>query len=369
MSQIALFLSGDVMLGRGIDQVLPHPGNPTLYEPYVGNARGYVELAEEASGPIAQPVSFAYVWGDALHELERMVPDLRIINLETSITTSNSHWKTKEIHYKINPANVRCITAARIDCCALANNHVLDWEYTGLAETLETLKKANVKSAGAGMNLKEAEAPAVMEVAGKGRVVVLAMGSVTSGMPLDWAAAENRPGVKLLKDLSDDTVKCIGEKVRQVKRERDVVVASIHWGANWDYGIPRAQMEFAHRLIDYADIDAIHGHSSHHAKAIEVYREKPILYGCGDFLNDYEGITGHEAFRGDLGLMYLLTIDALTGKLSRMQMMPTQIKQFRVSRASRNDALWLTDRLNREGERFGTIIELGEHNRLTVYWQ
>jgi len=364
-----MFLSGDVMLGRGIDQVLPHPGNPVLYEPYLESARGYVKLAEEVSGPIPQRVSFAYVWGDALHELERMVPDVRIINLETSITTSNSHWKTKEVHYKMNPANVPCISAARIDCCALANNHVLDWGYPGLAETLDTLKKANVKSAGAGMNLKEAKSPAVMEVLGKGRVIVLALGSVTSGIPLDWAAAENRPGVKLLKDFSDDTVKCIAEKVRQVKRERDVVVASIHWGANWGYEIPRAQMEFAHRLIDCADIDAIHGHSSHHAKGLEVYNEKPILYGCGDFLNDYEGITGHEVFRGDLGLMYLLTMNALTGKLCCMQMMPTQIRQFRVSQASRNDALWLTDTLNREGKRFGTIIELGEDSRLRVHWQ
>ena len=112
---------------------------------------------------------------------------------------------------------------------------------------------------------------------------MLALGSVTSGIPLDWAAAENRPGVKLLKDFSDDTVKHIGEKVREVKRERDVVVASIHWGPNWGYEIPRDQIAFAHRLIDDADIDAIHGHSSHHVKGIEVYKGKVIFHSLCNF--------------------------------------------------------------------------------------
>ena len=53
---ITLFLCGDVMTGRGIDQVLPHPSDPRLYESYVRNAKEYVALAEAANGPIPQPV-------------------------------------------------------------------------------------------------------------------------------------------------------------------------------------------------------------------------------------------------------------------------------------------------------------------------
>ena len=117
MSRITLFLCGDVMLGRGIDQILPHPSDPILHEPYVKNALEYVDLAEEANGPIPRPVDFSYVWGDALSELDRMAPDIRIINLETSVTNSNAYWKTKEVHYRMNPANIPCITAAGI-CAA-----------------------------------------------------------------------------------------------------------------------------------------------------------------------------------------------------------------------------------------------------------
>lgn len=365
---ITIFMCGDVMTGRGIDQVLPHPSDPVIYESYMRNARGYVKLAEEVNGPIPYPVSFSYIWGDALQELERVAPDLRMINLETSITKSNDFWKYKEIHYRMHPENIPCITAAKIDYCSLANNHILDWGYSGLGETLETLHKVNVKSAGAGRNLEEAETPAVMEVGGKGRVIVFSFGSVTSGIPLSWGASEDKPGVNLLKDLSDKTVRYIEEKVKEVKQNRDIAVASIHWGSNWGYEVPREQIQFAHKLIDNAGVDVIHGHSSHHVKAIEVYKEKVILYGCGDFLDDYEGISGYEDFRDDLGLMYFVSIDPSTGNLVSLRMVPTRIRRFRVNRASRADALWLKDTLNREGKRFRTSVELKDNNTLELRW-
>ncbi len=365
---ITVFMCGDVMTGRGIDQVLPHPSNPLIYEPYMKSAKGYIELAEMANGPIPQSVDFSYIWGDALEEFERLAPDLRMINLETSITRSEDYWKDKEIHYRMNPENIPCITAAKIDYCSLANNHVLNLGYSGLIETLETLKKVNVKSAGAGRNLKEAETPAVMEVRGKGKVIVFSFGSVSSGIPLSWAATEDKPGVNLLKDMSEKTVRHIKEKAQEVKQQGDIVVISIHWGGNWGYEIPREQTEFAHMLIEDASVDVIHGHSSHHVKGIEVYRDKPIIYGCGDFLDDYEGVSGYEDFRDDLGLMYFVSMEPLTRNLVYLRMTPTQIKHFKVNRASRGDALWLRDTLNREGKNFGTRVELNEDNTLTLQW-
>lgn len=365
---LTLFLSGDVMIGRGIDQILPHPGDPLLYEPYMKSARGYVELAERAHGPIPQPAAFSYIWGDALEEWERMAPDVKIVNLETSITTSDDAWPRKGIHYRVNPANVPVLTAAQIDFCALANNHVLDWGYTGLTETLETLQQAGIWYAGAGQSLQEAEAPAVIEIAGKGRVVIFSYGVVTSGIPLQWAASEDKPGVNLLLDLSDEAVQRVRERVAAVKQPGDIVVISIHWGGNWGYAIPRTQRLFAHRLIDEAGVDVVHGHSSHHVKGIEVYKDRLIIYGAGDFINDYEGIPGHEQFRGDLALMYFASVDPAAGRLVRLQMTPMQIRHFRLNRASRVDALWLEDVLNREGEPLGTSVEIDRHNVLALRW-
>jgi poly-gamma-glutamate synthesis protein (capsule biosynthesis protein) len=364
---LTLFLCGDVMTGRGVDQVMPHPSNPRIYEPSVSSAAVYVELAERVNGPIPKPVSFAYVWGDTLAEFERVSPDVRIVNLETSVTTSEERLP-KGINYRMHPDNVPCFTAARIDCCALANNHVLDWGKAGLEETLETLRKAGLKTAGAGRDDQEAAAPAIIEVEGKGRVIVFSFGSGTSGIPASWAATSKSPGVHLLPDLSEATADSIARRVRAVRRERDIVVASIHWGENWGYRIPPEQRSFARELIDAAGVDIVHGHSSHHAKGIEVHAGRPILYGCGDFLSDYEGISGYEGFRNDLSLMYFPSMDPSTGKLVRLEMTPLQIRRFRLNRVAQEDALWLRDVLKREGEKLGTGVELNENGTLTLDW-
>jgi poly-gamma-glutamate synthesis protein (capsule biosynthesis protein) len=357
---ITLFMTGDVMTGRGIDQVLPHPGNPRIFEPYMKDARGYVELAEKANGRIKKPVSCAYIWGDTLTELEMKNPDVRIINLETAVTKSNDKWKGKGIHYRMHPGNISCIKTAGVDIAALANNHILDWGYSGLTETKETLEKAGIKSAGAGQSLQEARKPAVIEVKGKGKVIVYSFGSMTSGIPFNWAATEKRPGVSLLNDYSDKTVRYIQQKIRKTKKPGDVVAVSIHWGGNWGYDIPPAQKEFAHKLIDDADVNIIHGHSSHHVKGIEVYKGKLILYGSGDFLNDYEGIAG---------LMYFVSVNSFTGELVHLHMTPTRIQNLRVNRATKDDVLWLREVLNREGKKFGTHVVLTEDSTLTLQWK
>jgi len=365
---LILFLCGDVMSGRGIDQVLPHPCDPRLYEPYVRDARHYVELAERANGPIPRPVDFSYVWGDAIAELERRVPDARIINLETAVTRSNDYWRNKGINYRMSPQNLPCLTAAGIHACALANNHVLDWGYTGLDETLQALGEAKLKTAGAGRDVTQAAAPALLQTRGTGRVIMFSFGLENSGIPSRWSAAEDKPGINLLRDLTDATVRCIKEDVERVKRAGDIAVASIHWGSNWGYAINSEEREFARGLIDHAGIDVIHGHSSHHPRGIEVYRDKLILYGCGDFLDDYEGIGGYEEFRSDLVLMYFVSMDRRTGKLDDLQMVPMQIKRFRLHRTSEADARWLGERMTRECARLGSSVELGADNVLMLKW-
>lgn len=345
------------MTGRGIDQVLPHPSAPGLHESYVDSAVEYVELAEAANGPIPQPVSFSYIWGDAAAELDRVKPSVRIVNLETSITTSED-YESKGINYRMHPANTPCLAAAKIDCCVLANNHVLDWGYAGLAETLTTLHSAGIKTAGAGQNLSEAAMPAVFELGGA-RVLVFAVGMTDSGIPADWAAMDNKPGILLLSGRVNTQVVRVAEMVRAVRRPGDIAVLSIHWGPNWGYRIPREHRLFAHELIDSGAVDVLHGHSSHHPKPIEVYRNKPIIYGCGDFINDYEGISGYEEFRSHLVLMYLVTIDSCTGNLLGLKMTPFQIKRFRLQRASDEDALWLRETLSREGKQADTDMHAG----------
>ena len=364
-SPLTLFLCGDVMTGRGVDQVLPHPGDPRIHEPTVRSAEMYVRLAESTNGPIPYPVDFSYIWGDALEELAHVRPCARIVNLETSITRSDDFWRGKDVNYRMHPDNVPCITAAQIDCCVLANNHVLDYGHAGLLETLATLRRAGVRVAGAGQDRAEAQAPAVIDVPGKGRVIVFGFGSETSGIPPSCAATDTRPGVDLLEDLSDATLDRIRGMIRLVKRSRDVVVASIHWGSNWGYAVPEEHVRFAHDLIR-AGVDVVHGHSSHHVRPIEVFDGKLILYGCGDFLDDYEGIGGKEEFRDELTLMYFPDVNPVTGRLSDLRLTPMRIKRFKANRASSEEAGWLEDTINREARRFDVRVELGDDHRLEL---
>jgi poly-gamma-glutamate synthesis protein (capsule biosynthesis protein) len=250
----------------------------------------------------------------------------------------------------------------------LANNHVLDFGPQGLVDTLDTLKDAGIGVAGAGCDTAKAATPAILPVASGGRVVVLAFGAKSSGIPGNWAATAEGPGINLLPDLSPKTVQAIGAEVRRVRRAGDIVVVSIHWGANWGYRISRRETAFAHALVDLAGVDIVHGHSSHHPKAIEVYRGRPILYGCGDFLNDYEGVGGYGEFRDDLVLMYLVTMDAKPGALARLTMVPFQIRNFRLGRAQPTDAKWICEVLEREGKRFGTRVHLADDDTLSLAW-
>lgn len=361
---ITLFLCGDVMTGRGIDQVLPYPSDPRLHESFVRDARDYVRIAEQANGPIPKHAAFSYIWGDALQEWDRMQPDLRIINLETSITTSNEPWPGKGINYRMHPQNTPCLSAGKINFCSLANNHTLDWGYPGLLETMEALDGGGIRFTGAGKNLGEANKPAVFEIQGRARVIVSALCTTSSGTPSGWAATGHAPGINLIQDFSDDTIRILAGRFAEGRRAGDIQLVSIHWGDNWGNQIPREHRRFAHRLIDEAGVDIIHGHSSHHPRPIEVYKDKLILYGCGDFINDYEGIGGYEEYRDNLVLMYFPRINPADGTLIDLQMTPLQIKNFRLQRASGSDARWLKDTLNKHGSTYGTHIALGKDNRL-----
>lgn len=364
---LRLFVCGDVMPGRGIDQILAQPSDPALHESFMRDARGYVALAEKASGPIPRHVDADYVWGDALEEWRARRPAVRIANLESSITRHDRAWP-KGINYRMHPANVGVLGAAHIDCCVLANNHVLDWGREGLAQTLAVLRAARIATAGAGERLAAAQAPAALPLGEGRRLLVFAAATEDAGVPVEWAAEPTRAGVWRLDDLAAATAAQIGAAVARHKRTGDLVVFSLHWGGNWGYEVTPAQRAFAHALIDEAGVDLLYGHSSHHPKAIEVHHGHLILYGCGDFLNDYEGIGGHEAYRGELGLMYFPQLETAHGHLRELVLVPTRIRRFRIGQAPPEDRRWLFVVMRRECATMGCDLEEKPDGSWTLVW-
>lgn len=347
---ITLCLGGDVMTGRGMDQILPSPGNPRLWESRVTDARDYVELAERINGPVPRPVTVEWPWGDALPLLQALSPDLRIVNLETSITGRGEPAAGKAVHYRMNPANIGCLTAANLDACMLANNHTLDFGSVGLTDTLHTLSAAPLAAVGAGHTLAEATHPAMLPIRTTGRVIVVACGAIDSGIPASWAATDTCPGVHLLPNLGHATADLVADGARQHARPGDIVIVSIHWGSNWGYHVPGHHVRFAHRLID-AGVHLVYGHSSHHPLPLEIYRDKLILYGCGDLIDDYEGIGGYQQYRDDLRLLYLPTLDPTTGNLTALRLAAFQTRQLRLRHADPADTEWLRDLISRLSRR------------------
>jgi poly-gamma-glutamate capsule biosynthesis protein CapA/YwtB (metallophosphatase superfamily) len=353
---VAVLLGGDVMLGRGVDQILPHPGEPALREPYVRDAREYVRLAERANGPIPRPVDWRWPWGEVLALLDEAAPDVRLINLETTITADGEFAERKPVCYRMHPHNLPALTTLQPDVCALANNHILDFGHQGLTDTVAALTGAGIQVAGAGADLLTARRTAVVSAHDGYRVLIGSVAMESAGVPQSWAAHRDHPGVWLVRDPSRrDAADEVSAEVLAHKRAGDVAIVSVHWGSNWGYGIPPSHIAFAHRLID-AGVDIVHGHSSHHPRPIEIYRGKPILYGCGDVIDDYEGIRGHESFRADLRLLYLARTDPIDGALVSLRMIPLRVRLMQLERTSQIDAEWLRATIEDTSRRFGTRV-------------
>ncbi len=359
---ITLVLAGDVMTGRGVDQILAEPGSPRLRERYVVDARSYVELAEQVNGPIPAPVADAWPWGDTIAVMDEATPAVRVMNLETGVTSSEDFATAKGIHYRMSPANLGCLAVARVDVWALANNHVLDHGAAGLLETLEVLRQGGLHTAGAGCDADAAWSPAVIPCADR-RVVVLAVAHASSGVPLSWSAGQDRAGVALLPDLSEATAEMVADATRRTARAGDIRVVSVHWGGNWGYAVPREQRRFAHRLID-AGVHVLHGHSSHHPRPVEMYHDGIVLYGCGDLVNDYEGIGGYERFRDDLRLLWVVRLAGGRGRVQQVRFVPFQARRMRLRRAATEDVAWLARTLERISRPFGTAVRQGDDGAL-----
>ncbi|NLU68606.1 CapA family protein [Streptomyces sp. HNM0574] len=339
------------MLGRGVDQILPHPGAPELREEYVHDAREYVALAEAAHGPVPRAANspapdFTWPWGEALRVLDEAAPAARVVNLETAVTRDGAFAPGRAVHYRMHPANLPCLTAARPDVCVLANNHVLDFGRPGLDETLRTLAAAGLRTAGAGPDRATARAPAAVPVGPGRRVLVFALALPTSGVPREWAATAHRSGVAWAPAATEEAAAEVTAPVREAKRPGDLAVLSVHWGSNWGYGVTPAQVAFAHALVD-GGVDVVHGHSSHHPRPPELYRGRLVLYGCGDFVDDYEGITGYERYRDDLRPLWLVTLDPDSGALTGLRVVCLRARRMRLWRAPEDDCRYLATLLTR----------------------
>jgi poly-gamma-glutamate synthesis protein (capsule biosynthesis protein) len=356
---LTLFLGGDAMLGRGVDQILPRPGSRRLFESGVKDARDYVALAAAKNGTVPFPVPPSWLWGDALNELQRHHARVRIVNLETAVTTRGAPWPGKGIHYRMTPTNAEALSALGVDVCCIANNHVLDWGQEGLQDTVATLDRRHIAHVGAGLSFAGAHARAVIDTGREHRRRVIVVGACgrDCGVPDAWAARNSHGGVSLLPSYAPAVADALAARATADRRAGDIVVVSLHWGSNWGAETPADHVRFARRLVD-GGVDVVHGHSSHHPRAVERHGRGVILYGCGGLLDDYEGIDAHGPLRSDLVLLFFASFPT-DGAPPLLAMTPMRLRRMRLEHASGADRTALRASLVAACAPFGSTIDDG----------
>jgi len=200
---------------------------------------------------------------------------------------------------------------------------VLDFGADALRDMLGTLEDHGILFAGAGVNIESARRPAIVTV-GSGVVGFMA---ITDNEPR-WEAQADAPGVYYVPiDTEDRRAAELFDLVSQTRSGVDLLIVSAHWGGNWGFDVPDEHRVFAHALID-AGADAVYGHSPHVARGVEVYRGRPIMYGAGDFIDDY---AVDQFARNDQSFVFLLETDNAVP--DELRLYPTVIIDFQARRA------------------------------------
>jgi poly-gamma-glutamate capsule biosynthesis protein CapA/YwtB (metallophosphatase superfamily) len=336
------------MLGRLIDQMFPQHVN----EP--DEAR--IASSFRKSNPQLQNYGPDSPWGTTLPILR--AGDLNILNLETSSTTHQTKWPNKVFNYRMHPENIGTLQAANISYAGLANNHTLDFSEPGLLETVKTVKEAGIAFAGAGETANEARRPAVLQLpASDGRSKHDIQIWSASDHPHNWSSV---PTFHFI-DYTQQTRERLKALLTRLTSKNALKIFSIHWGPNYAWHPAQEIRDLAHFLIDECGIDIIHGHSSHHVQGVEVYKGKLIIYGCGDFVDDYALTPG---YRNDLSAIWQVTVEESvdnTGETSlivkQLKILPTRIERFhaQILDSGDEDFRWVNDTIAKLSREFGTI--------------
>ncbi|WP_435177330.1 CapA family protein [Halorussus sp. AFM4] len=330
-----LGFTGDVMLGRKVDERQRRGGRAP-----------------------------AAVWGDLLDRLRGL--DGLFVNLECCLSTRGERWTRthRPFHFRADPDwAVPALDAAGVDWANLANNHLMDYGETALRDTFDSLDAAGIARSGAGPDREAARAPAVVEIGdadgvdgaevnGDDDSLRVAFVSATDNTP-EFAASEDGPGTAYI-DLSEEAEarETTAEMLARAREtDPDLLVASLHWGPNMVEEPPDHFRAFGRWLAEHG-VDLVHGHSAHVFQGVEVRDGTPILYDCGDFVDDY---AVDDDLRNDRSFLFEVTVDG--GEVTELRLLPTEIRDFAVHEAGRDAATWSRSRMRELSTEFGTEFE------------
>lgn len=316
---VRIGLTGDVMLGRLVDET-------------------HKQTKKTA------------VWGSLCPTLRNL--DGLFINLECCLSTGGEPWQQTDrpFHFRADPSwAIPALTSIDVSACALANNHILDFGEDALRDTVNHLETNGVSYAGAGLTRNDAFEPTRVTING----TTITFVSFTDNTP-EYAASQTTPGTAHIEIDRDnpDTRTAVKNSLDEVKaHEPDVLITSLHWGPNMVETPLDSFQQFARWLIDQGT-DIVHGHSAHIFQGIEVYQNSPILYDTGDFVDDY---AVDPDLHNDRSFLFVLGFSD-TGAISTLRLIPTEIRNCVVHKASESAAEWSRERMRKLSQPFGTTF-------------
>jgi poly-gamma-glutamate synthesis protein (capsule biosynthesis protein) len=181
----------------------------------------------------------------------------------------------KEFVFLCDPAALPAARRAGVEVANLANNHGYDHGPEALLDSIHNLRRAGIAPVGAGRSPRRALAPAEFELRGW-LVAVLGLGMVID--PPDQVAAPGHPGTAAGHDTG-----AMLQAIRAADRHADLVIVTIHWGAELD-AEPRPEQVDLGRAFVRAGADVIFGHHAHRLQRLDHYRGRPIFWGLGNFV-------------------------------------------------------------------------------------
>jgi poly-gamma-glutamate capsule biosynthesis protein CapA/YwtB (metallophosphatase superfamily) len=299
---VRLALAGDTMLGRKVGEALERRPPQSLVEPEL------LEIVREA--------------------------DLFVLNLECCIS-ERGEPVAKTFNFRAPPAAVELLLHLGVDCVTLANNHALDYGTDALLDTLEHLRAAGIAWAGAGANIEEARAPAVVD-----GLAVVAFADHERGA----AAGPDRPGIAYI-DLDDDLPDWLLQNARGA-------LVTPHWGPNMT-SEPVAHVRAAAQTLRAAGATLVAGHSAHVFHGVE----GNVLYDLGDFLDDYRV---DRLLRNDLGLLFFIDLER-----SRLEAVPLKLEYCYTRLARGKERAWIHAHFRAACAALGTEVR-EEEGRLII---
>ncbi|MBD2484112.1 CapA family protein [Planktothrix sp. FACHB-1365] len=235
--------------------------------------------------------------------------DLAMVNLENPLTRSTLRRPNKQFNFKADPEAVKVLTEGGIDIVNLANNHTMDYEESGLVETLETLDRAGIHAVGAGRDLKEARRPTIIEVKGQ-RIAYLGY------YDADFHAAGE--GVAGTNPRYDERV---AADIKAIRDQVDWVVVNYHWGVELNDYPGDWQIDLARFTIDQG-ADVVIGHHPHVLQGAEIYKGRPIVYSLGNFIFGGNSRTDYETA--------VLKVALNDHRKMKVEFLPVEVTQYQA---------------------------------------